>query len=149
MKENFFIILIISFSIGLYAQNEGVTIGKQEGKANTKSILEIVSKDKGILIPRMTLEERLKISTAPDNEAIGLLLYDLDLKSFMVWDGVSWLKLKQHLFDEKLKVEDQKLVFVNSDGVETSVGIEDIVTKGIVDKSISASKFKTELGNEN
>ena len=148
MKKINIIIIFIIIAIGLHAQEKCISIGKNGEKANSKSILDIVSNDKGVLIPRMTTNERLNIFSVLDSTAIGLLLYDLDLKSYMVWGGSSWFKLKQQKIDEKFKMEDQKLVFVNSVGSEISVGIEDIVKKGLLDGSISASKLLAELGKE-
>jgi hypothetical protein len=49
-------------------------------------MLHIKSMDKGILIPRMMSSQRMAI-TSP---AQGLLLYDIDTKTFWFYDGSAW-----------------------------------------------------------
>ena len=48
--------------------------------------LDVVSTDKGVLVPRMTTDQKTAISTP----ATGLLVYDTDLLAFSYWDGSSW-----------------------------------------------------------
>ena len=48
--------------------------------------LDVVSTDKGVLVPRMTTAQKTAISTP----ATGLLVYDTDLLAFSYWDGSSW-----------------------------------------------------------
>lgn len=78
------LIRIVSF-----AQNDGgVSIGKGDIPANSKAILELVSTNKGLLIPRLTTEQRNAID--PDATARGLLVFDNSLNAFYFWDGHAW-----------------------------------------------------------
>ncbi len=67
------------------AQNVGIGTNAPDNSA----MLDIVSTSRGILIPRMTSAQRTAVSTP----ARGLLVYDLDTKSFWFYDG-SWTELK-------------------------------------------------------
>ena len=59
---------------------------------DSKAILDLTSKEKGILIPRMTSSERLAIAPiGPAQE--GLLVYDQDLQKFYYWDGSQWVEV--------------------------------------------------------
>ena len=57
---------------------------------NTQSIMEIVSSNKGVLIPRMTIFERGFIA-ALDGTDEGLLIYNTTTSDFNYWDGSQWL----------------------------------------------------------
>jgi len=67
----------------LRAQN--VAINTDGSKANPNAILDIKSTTKGLLIPRMTTAQRMKIP-----QTNGLMVYDMNTKSFWYSDGESW-----------------------------------------------------------
>jgi len=68
-----FVILLLGIHINLFAQSDGgVSIGKGNEDADQSAILELVSSNKGLLIPRMTSQERQSISSP----ALSLLVYD-------------------------------------------------------------------------
>jgi hypothetical protein len=86
-----FIASLIVLGMNSYAQTDGgVSIGKGNNPANTKSILELVSKTKGLLIPRMTDIERNAIFSGTDQSAKGLLVFDETQNTFYFWDGTAW-----------------------------------------------------------
>jgi len=86
-----FIASLIVLGMNSYAQTDGgVSIGKGTNPANTKSILELVSKTKGLLIPRMTDSERNAIFSGSDQSAKGLMVFDASLNAFYFWDGSAW-----------------------------------------------------------
>ena len=96
MKNLSILVLCSLLVLGMrsYGQNDGgVSIGKGNTPANPKSILEIVSQTKGLLIPRMTEEERIAIFTSEDLEATGLLVFDTTVNSFFYWNGTIWKDL--------------------------------------------------------
>jgi len=81
--------MLLSISIGSFAQTDGgVSIGKGDSPANRSAILELVSTNKGLLIPRLTTEQRNGMY--PDVSARGLLVFDTSLNGFYFWDGSSW-----------------------------------------------------------
>lgn len=86
-----FIATLIVLGMSSYAQTDGgVSIGKGNNPANTKSILELVSKTKGLLIPRMTDTERNAIFSETDQSAKGLLVFDDTQNAFYFWNGTAW-----------------------------------------------------------
>lgn len=58
---------------------------------DASSVLDISSTDKGVLVPRLTTQQRLNIP----NPADGLLVYDSDAQCFFFYQGVSsaWASL--------------------------------------------------------
>ena len=73
--------------ITVVAQNDGgVSIGKGDSDADPSAILELVSTNKGLLIPRLSSSEREGISS-PAN---GLIVYDTTYSSLYYWNGAIW-----------------------------------------------------------
>lgn len=70
---------------------QGVLIGKKDGATNPYAKLEVYSTNSGLLIPRLTTEQREAIR--PDDSAISLLVYDIDLRAFMYFNGDKWVGL--------------------------------------------------------
>lgn len=69
------------------AQNEIGNVGIGTTKPNESAILELQSTDKGFLLPRLTLNQRGKISSP----ATGLMVYQTDfLSGIYVYDGNKW-----------------------------------------------------------
>jgi len=82
------VLLSIAFSmsvIGAIAQKDNVGIGTT--KPDQSAALEISSSNKGLLTPRMSLQQR----NAIQNPATGLMVYQTDLLSgFYFYDGKEW-----------------------------------------------------------
>jgi len=96
MKNLSILVLCSLLVLGLYSYGQdegGVSIGKGNTPANSKSILEIVSQTKGLLIPRMTTEQRKAIFASEDQATSGLIVYDNSLNSFFYWNGTIWKDL--------------------------------------------------------
>jgi hypothetical protein len=62
------------------------SIGIGTTSPNSKSVLDMVSTTKGILLPRMSTSQRLAISAPPN----GLLVYDFDKDELHHYDGGNW-----------------------------------------------------------
>src|SRR5947208_2328830 len=78
--------LLISLLVprqNLFAQN--LAINTDGSKASPNAIVDIKSTTKGLLIPRMTTSQRQLIP-----QTNGLLVYDIDTKSFWYSNGKSW-----------------------------------------------------------
>lgn len=73
-----------------YAQNGSIGIGTE--KPNNKSILEIYSTEKGLLIPRLTETQRNNLqATGVSNTSInGLLIYNVTTSKFNNWNVDKW-----------------------------------------------------------
>ncbi len=69
-------------------QAQNVAINTDGSKANPNAILDIRSSDKGLLIPRLTSDARLKISNTQ-----GLLVYDVNTNSFWYNTGKTWVDM--------------------------------------------------------
>ncbi len=79
------LLFIFLVSISTYAQ-----VGIGTTTPNNSSSLDIVSTNKGVLIPRMTVAQRIAIV----NPAEGLLIYqNNDIKGFYFYNGTSWNRL--------------------------------------------------------
>ena len=89
---NIFFVLLLGFST--YAQNVGVN---STGAApDNSSMLDVVSTDKGVLIPRVNIAD---LSTAAPVTApvTSLLVYNTNVTSgegYYFWDGTKWTKLE-------------------------------------------------------
>src|SRR5215213_4581703 len=75
-------LLLFGNSIAL-AQN--VAINSDGSPPDKNAILDIKSGNKGLLIPRMTTDARLKI---PNTQ--GLMVYDINTNSFWYNTGTKW-----------------------------------------------------------
>lgn len=73
------------------AEGQGVLIGKKDGSTNPFAKLEVYSTNSGLLIPRVTTEQREAIQ--PDGSAVSLLVFDTDLGAFMFFNGDDWVGL--------------------------------------------------------
>lgn len=85
----FFLTVLVSITTkGVYGQNENVGIGTTSPERS--AILDLSSTDKGLLIPRLTLEQKNRIT----NPAKGLILFQTDEKSgFYYFNGEKWSSL--------------------------------------------------------
>lgn len=91
MKKNYILGLLATgllISSSVFAQKDNVGIGTT--KPDQSAVLDINSTNKGLLIPRMTLQQRNGIQ----NPATGLMVYQSDLLSgFYFYDGSEWKPL--------------------------------------------------------
>ncbi|HEX6180600.1 MAG TPA: hypothetical protein VFZ47_05100, partial [Chitinophagaceae bacterium] len=85
-KRSLFFVGLCLYAGIVQAQN--VAINTDGSKANPNAILDVQSANKGLLIPRMSSEARLKI---PNTQ--GLLVYDTNTNSFWYNTGRSWLSI--------------------------------------------------------
>jgi hypothetical protein len=88
MRKHFLLFLLAMAYLPFFAQNN-VGIGTQTPDA--KAILDLYSKNKGFLVPRMTAVERLAIT----NPSEGLIVYDIDTQCIFFYDikQPKWINL--------------------------------------------------------
>ena len=89
MKKSVFTLVAIAFlAINSFAQ---VAINTTGAEPNASAILDLSSNSKGLLIPRMTTNNRTTNVTA----VAGLLVFDTDTDSFWYYDGSQsdWVEL--------------------------------------------------------
>jgi len=85
LTTKYFLFFMILVSTSTYSQ-----VGIGTTTPNNSSTLDIVSTNKGVLIPRMTVAQRIAIV----NPAEGLLVYQKnDIKGFYFFNGTSWNRL--------------------------------------------------------
>ena len=81
------IALLLLFAFAAQAQNMGVN----NPTPHTKSLLDLTSTDKGLLIPRMTQTQRTAMFPSADATASGMLVYQTDnITGFYYYDGSAW-----------------------------------------------------------
>lgn len=85
--KKFYLILM---ALAAFTANAQVRIATDQGAAHSKSMLEINSTDKGLLIPRLTTAQRTAITATADATADGLMVYDTDLKTLYLYSGSLW-----------------------------------------------------------
>ena len=92
MNKFYFLFVVFFFSsVALFAQtNGGVSIGKGGEAAHEQAILELVSQNKGLLIPRMTSDQRNAIFGGANESGKGLLVFDTVQNAFFFWNGATW-----------------------------------------------------------
>lgn len=85
----FILLVLFAFKQGfsqsiLITDNESYT-------ADTTAMLDVMSTTKGLLIPRLTSDQR----NAIDQPAMGLLVFDTNETAFYFYDGASWINLSK------------------------------------------------------
>ena len=109
MKKLVFIIFILCIQFS----NAQVGIGTSD--PNQSALLEIVSSDKGLLIPRIQLNGTTDVSTINNGNVESLLIYNTvntsDVtKGFYYWGGTRWRKIVTEAIVNNLISEDNTLV---------------------------------------
>jgi hypothetical protein len=85
-KRSIVALFFLGLTMLLKAQNN---VGIGTNSPHPSAILEVQSTDKGILVPRLTTAQR----TAIASPAIGLLVFDTDLKQFIFNIDTGWVKI--------------------------------------------------------
>jgi len=83
-----FIVLIIAFCNCCFAQ-QGVSINITGAPPDNSAMLDVVSNNKGILIPRMTTSQ-MNLISSPAN---GLIIFNTDSSCFFFFNSTSWISL--------------------------------------------------------
>lgn len=134
------VVLILAFivfnNILVNAQSVAVT-DNDTYTPDPTAMLDVMSTDKGMLVPRMTTEERLVIGL-PGKPAVGLLVYDTDFNNFFYYNGLTWMALPQQNLDILAGFEGPLFHVVNSYGDTIFAvyddGVEIIVPTGVKGK---------------
>jgi hypothetical protein len=78
------------FFLFVLTANGQVGISEQSFMPDQSAILEIKSTSKGLIIPRMTTDQRIMINSP----APGLLVYDYEFKSFWYYADAQWNEIR-------------------------------------------------------
>jgi len=86
------ILITVLFTILLVPTWAQVAINETGAAPSVSAILDLSSTDKGLLIPRMTTNNR----TTNTTPVAGLMVYDTDTESFWYYDGTqtNWVEIK-------------------------------------------------------
>ena len=82
MKYSF---VSLTLFFGLFSSMLFAQVGFNNPNPHASSIVDLTATDKGLLVPRMTSTQRLAIT----NPANALLVFDMTLKAFCVYDTVA------------------------------------------------------------
>lgn len=147
MKNN---LRFLAFSLGIglampaLAQKENVGIGTT--KPDQSAVLDISSSSKGLLMPRMTLQQR----NAIQNPANGLVVYQTDLISgFYFYDGNNWKSLGVNA-DAKSVADANNWGITGNTGMSIAtnfIGNVDNAPLGIRVNNVRTGYFGTESGD--
>ena len=89
MKKLFLLIpIMFCFSVLLTAQQVIVTDDASYTTPASGSVLDVKSTTKGLIIPRMTTEQRTTLGSTPP--ATGVVVFDTDLNAFYYWHTAAW-----------------------------------------------------------
>lgn len=104
MQAKFFKVFILLAAVTIVFTSsvisQTVSISNQPVSADTSAILDISSQGKGLLIPRMSLQQKNMIS----NPATGLLIYQVDGDAgFYYYNGIKWYLLVNSALADRQK----------------------------------------------
>jgi hypothetical protein len=89
LKTVVFLILVLGLKNTTSAQTSGsVGIGTTTPYAN--AILDITSTTKGVLLPRLSIDQRDVLTPKINATANGLMIYNTTSLRFNYWDGTKW-----------------------------------------------------------
>lgn len=143
----FVIALVIGSTSSVLAQNQNVGIGTTS--PDNSAVLDIQSANKGLLIPRMSLEQRNAIPTP----ASGLLVYQTGESSgFYFFNGQNWKPLSEN--DAKSISADPNDWTQNGNSVATGISTPYFGTNSASDLLFAAggriaTYISSSLSNEN
>jgi len=87
--KNYFFMLAIFVYYASSAIAQGVAINTDGSDADASAMLDVSSTSKGLLLPRMTNDQRNSIS----NPAAGLMIFNTDVNILQFYNGSSWLNI--------------------------------------------------------
>jgi len=88
MLKQYFLIVLLVFNSLVYSQ---VGISSDNVEPDSSAMLDIQSTDSGLLIPRMTTDQR----DAIESPANALMIYNTDDNKFYYYDGTKWVLMEK------------------------------------------------------
>lgn len=117
--KSLYITAIFSAStLGVFAQKERANVGIGTTQPDQSAVLDIKSSSQGLLIPRMSLQQRNSIQ----NPANGLMIYQTDLLSgFYFYDGKEWKPLGSDKENYSVAADPNDWTMTGNSGTNPSV----------------------------
>ncbi len=146
IANRFFVALILACLFLLLTGNvraQNIAINTDGSKANPNAIVDIKSSTKGLLIPRMTTEARLKIANTQ-----GLMVYDINTNSFWYNTGKSWQNMM--ISAEALSIADSAWLLTGNAGTVDGthfLGTTDNVPLNIRVNNLKSGRIDPALDN--
>jgi len=158
-------IVVIIFILCLQFSNAQVGIGTSD--PNKSAQLEVLSSEKGLLIPRLQLSSTADATTIKNGNVESLLIYNTVntsdvIKGFYYWGGTKWRKIVTESIVNNLISEDNTLaegkvfvgngsdvgaaVSINGDATIANTGVLTIANNAVTEDKISDGAItKTKL----
>lgn len=97
MKKHVLFVGFLFLTCTAWAQNKTLGVGVATPNANAALHVESPTGNQGFILPRLTTAQRTatgftSVLAAADN---GLMVYDTDLKTIYIWNGVKWVTTGQ------------------------------------------------------
>jgi len=106
MKKSCFLSIIWTL-LALYAHSQNIAINADGSRPDANAILDIKSTNKGLLIPRLTTDARMRIANTR-----GMMVYDITTDNFWYNTGKEWKCIPSD--DDRGKKENAWLLTGNS-----------------------------------
>ena len=136
------------FSICCYgevlAQNKTLGVGVATPNSNAALHVESPTGNQGFIMPRLNSLQRTSMSALLTDADKGLMIYDINLNTLFIWDGVAWKSSSQ-------VAGGPHLVYPYADTVTTSPGANSNVFKllyaGSATENVGIAHFENQNAN--
>lgn len=108
--------LLFSSAGLLFAQNKTLGVGVTTPNSNAALHVESPTGNQGFIMPRLTTAQRNAMTSLLTAADKGLMLYDTDLSTIYIWDGVSWGSASEFSIDNPASVDDAMEAFTVGSG---------------------------------
>jgi uncharacterized protein (TIGR02145 family) len=116
VRKSIFFLLFSSLMFSNYLNSQNIAISESSSyQAEGSAMLDVMSTDKGMLVPRVTSAQRAAIAQPAD----GLLVFDTDAMAFCFYDGTAWQFITTKAYVDSIKLEVKLEIFAE-------LGVNDI-----------------------
>lgn len=92
-SKNYKLVTLAIIALLFFNLNATAQVGVGTSTPNANAMLDVESTDKGFLPPRMTTAQKTSLGGSLAASDEGMTIYDTDLNSYNVWNGVAWVEL--------------------------------------------------------
>ena len=149
-------LLFALFCLPVITMAQSVGIGGNNFIPNPSSILELQHDSKGLLIPRLTTNQR----TAINAPAKGLIIFNTETNHFEFWDGARWVEMCNDCQNDEIPGTATQTLshdgttwvansVIRTDGVTVGIGTPPSVYDLDVDGTVNAVGYRMIAGAAN
>ena len=84
----------------LFSQNKTLGVGVSTPNPNAALHVESPTGNQGFIMPRLTTVQRVAMASILKDVDKGMMLYDTDLSTMFIWDGLSWESSSMFTIDD-------------------------------------------------